>query len=145
MTEKKADQVQEEEKPDMVQEAINLGAEVVDTNVGDFGKVKGIKEALGDGKIDFHPELPKIKFPELLERPVVLKQVRIIDDWDGQFGASTFALILVEYPDGHLATTIAGGKAVIRQIRKLQQKKMLPVKVVLTKVQSGNGEYYLFE
>jgi len=138
-----------EEKPEkdthLVDEAIKLGAEVIGTETKQFGQTKGIKDALGDGKIDFHPELPKIKFADLLGATVVLKQVRIIDDWDGIFGASTFALILIEYADGSLKTSIAGGKAVMRQVRKLVQKKMLPVKVTLNKVPSGSGEYYLFE
>jgi len=129
----------------LVQAAIEAGAEVTGQETKTFDKTKGIKDALGDGKIDFHPELLKVKFQELLGQQFLIKQVRIIDDWDGQFGASSFALILIEFPDGSLKTSIAGGKAVMRQVRKLVQKKMLPVKVVLNQITSGGGDYYLFE
>lgn len=125
--------------------AVEAGAEVTGQETEIFGKTKGIKDALGDGKIDFHPELLKVKFQELLGQQFLLKQVRIIDDWDGQFGASSFALILIEFPDGSLKTSIAGGKAVMRQVRKLVQGKLLPVRVTLNQVTSGGGDYYLFE
>lgn len=129
----------------LVKAALDHGAKIESTETKQFNQTKGIKDALGDGKIDFHPELPKVKFADLVGVKFVMKQARIIDDWDGIFGTSTFALILIENPDGSMSTSIAGGKAILRQIRKLLKNKMLPVKVTLNKIPTGSGEYYLFE
>lgn len=129
----------------LVDAAIEQGGVVESVETKKFAETRTIKDVLGDGKIEFHGDLPKIKFAELLGQNFIIKQVRVIDDWDGVFGTSEFALTLVEFPDGRLVTTIAGGRAIMRQTKKLIDKRMLPVRVTLTQKPSPNGDYYMYE
>ena len=110
-----------------------------------FQRTKGIKDALGDGKIDFHGDLPKTEFKELVGAQFLIKQIKIVKDWDSVFGASDFALLLIEFIDGRPRTTLAGGRAVMRQCRKLIDGRLLPVRVKLTMREGAQGQYYIFE
>lgn len=102
-----------------------------------------IKQALG-GNIRFHEDLPKMNKEELLGANMVICDARVIDDWDGQWGTSQFALLLVELEDGRRVTTLMGGKAVVRQVGKLLKRNKLPGRVAcfLNQVEGESGHLY---
>ena len=137
--------VTEKDSP-LVEEAKKQGA-VVDKFEQEAKDAKSLKDALGDGKIVFHPELTKTDFATLVGCEFLIKDMRIIEGWDSVYGTSTFALLEIMLTDGARTTTLAGGRAIINQCRKLKVKRALPTRVTLTKKPStsGGGEYYLFE
>lgn len=120
-------------------------AGAVDADYDATKDVPGIRERIGTGKIDFHNELPKIKFVELLASKFVIRQIKIVEDWDSTFGTSEFALMMIGTSDGKKATTLAGGRAIVRQAKKLLVAHGLPVSVTLNQVQGQQGAYYIFE
>lgn len=106
-----------------------------------------LKQALGTG-IKFHPELRRVKKEELMCVPIVLQDAKIIDDWDGTWGTSEFALLRVEIEDTkESVTTLCGGKAVVRQVNRLQKQRRLPgrLRCFLNKVEGPNGLYYVLD
>jgi len=155
--EKRSEYMEQKDQNPLVREAQNLGAEIVPdeqvesepgqgpVETDTFQRTKGIKDALGDGKIDFHSDMPKTEFKELVGAQFLIKQVRIVKDWDSIFGASDFALLFIELGDGSSHTTLAGGRAVMRQCRKLLDGRLLPVRVKLTMREGAQGQYYIFE
>lgn len=129
----------------LVKRLVDQGAKIESVESAEFGKTKSIRDALGDGKIHFHEELPKVKFEDLLGVEFRIVACQLQDKWDGQFGTSKFYLLLIVMADGSRCTTLAGGKAILNQMAKLTARKLLPVRVMLTERDSVNGPYYLFE
>lgn len=109
-------------------------------------KEQSIRDVLGGG-IKFHSDLDRMDKEELIGLPVILWDARIIDDWDSNFGTSQFTLLAVELEDGKRVTTLCGGKAVVRQIGKLQKLNKLPgrIKCFLSLVEGPHGNYYLLD
>ena len=121
-----------------------------DSTVGDavkeaFDKAPSTQDIIGTGKLSFHPELPQIDFRDLVDHAFLLYQVMMVDGWDGYYGTSNFGLILIQLRDGRKATSLAGGVAVVKQLRALIAKRRFPVRLVLTEKPGQNGAYYLFE
>lgn len=125
-------------------------AELEDSSVIDddvkrrFEHTPTTQDIIGTGKITFHPELPQTKFENLVGHTFLLEQVQMVDGWDGFYGISNFGLILLQLRDGRKCTSLAGGIAVVKQLRALIAKKRFPVKVTLTEKPGQNGYYYLF-
>lgn len=111
-----------------------------------FKGVKTIDSALGRDKVEFFPELEKYDSEALLCVPVKLEAARIVSDWDGRYGVSSFVLAKVQLEDGKEVTTLLGGKVVVKQVRKLLDQRALPVVAMLNShvgEQSGNSYYFL--
>lgn len=109
-------------------------------------KDQSIKDILGGG-IKFHSELPRMKKEELVGVTVTLWDARVIDDWDSQYGTTKFALLAMELEGGERITSLCGGKAVVRQVEKLQRLHKLPgrIRCFLNVVEGPNGDYYLLD
>lgn len=110
--------------------------------------IPGIKDKLGDGKINFWPDLPRIEdFAALIASTFTILDAKVVEDWDGQFGTSTFVLLKLKLEDGSEKTTCTSGRAVVRQIKKLLNMKGLPVQATLNMVTAeGTGNpYYVLE
>lgn len=120
-------------------------AEIADDVQAAFDKAPTTKDVIGTGKLDFHKELPQIDFKALVGHTFLLSQVQMVEDWDGFYGTSTFGLILIQLKDGRKATSLAGGLAVVKQLRGIVAKRRFPVRVTLTEKPGQNGSYYLFE
>ena len=111
---------------------------------------KGIKDVLGSGKVDFYPDLERVDKVQLFGNNFLIQDARYISDWDGEFGTTSFFLVKVKLlsPDqeGREVTTIMGGMALIKQLRKLVDMRKLPVAASLTIAKSGRGnEYYVLD
>lgn len=91
-------------------------------------KNQNIKEVLG-GSIKFHDELDRVEKNELVATKFILRDARVIDDWDGRWGTSEFALLMVQLENGKCVTTLCGGVAVVRQVRKLLKRGKLPGRI----------------
>jgi hypothetical protein len=112
-----------------------------------FAKSKPISDVIGNSKINFYPELDKVKFDTLLEKTFLIWKTKIIPDFSGIYGTSDLCLILIETPDGVKHSTAAGGVAIKKQIRAIFKANAYPVKVKLTNVSNPDKpgqEYYLF-
>lgn len=129
----------------LVEAAKRAGA-VSDDDMGKaFQDAPTTKDIIGIGKIDFHKELPQMEFSELIGVEFLLHRILMVDDWDGYFGTSSFGLIMIQLRDGSKVTTLAGGIAIVKQLRSLTAKRKFPVKVKLTQMPGQSGPYYLFE
>lgn len=85
-------------------------------------------------KTDWYPELPRLDIDEVLERTYRMTDATIVEDYDGKFGKSSFALVLLQDLDnGDLATCLFGGMVVVKKIRKAIEGHMLPLLATLTK------------
>lgn len=106
-----------------------------------------IRNILGSG-VKFYPDLPRVELDALIGSKFQLMDAKVIDDWEGNFGVSRFALMKIDR-EGQLSTTICGGRAVVRQITQLQKHNHLPGKVWcrlnLLPSESGKGDYYLLD
>lgn len=109
-------------------------------------KEQSIKDALGTG-VKFHEDLPRVDKKELIGEYVFLRDGKVIDDWDGEWGTTEFALLMFERGDGQAVTTLCGGKAVVRQVRRLLKYNKLPGRwrCFLNVVTGENGDYYLLD
>lgn len=109
--------------------------------------VKSIKQALGGRKINFHSELPRYEFASLVGHEVVIKGATIVDDWDGQYGTTKFAIMYIELSGGKEGTTLSSGKAIVKQIERLSKGKLFPVSAKLRYESGDTGglPYYLFD
>jgi len=93
------------------------------------------QEALGEKSFgdviphgDFYPDLPREELGYILERTYRIVDATIVEDFEGKFGPSTFALMLMEdLDDGHQFTTLCGGMVVVKKVRKALEGKMLPL------------------
>jgi len=97
---------------------------------------KTFSDQLGIG--EFHPDLPRIEFKDLLDRQVLVVEAMLIEDFTSKFGTHDCLLILVEL-DKQFYTTITSGEVVIKRIMKAQAGDMLPLLGTFTK---GDKEYY---
>jgi len=155
----------DEQEPDspLVDAALAAGAERIDQPAGDLpepipakdsvpddegpAKVKSIKDALGGRKINYYPDLPRYEFASLVGHSFIIKGATTIDDWDGQFGTTKFAIMRIELANGQGGTTLNGGKAIYKQITRLVTGKLFPVRVTLKyeSGEQGGQPYYLFD
>lgn len=136
------------EEHTLLKEATKQGAELVISGAqknGEFPGVKSIKDVL-PGKVDFYPDLPRVDFDDLLGVQFCIRSARLISEWQGFYGASDFYLLMIELADGVKATTLAGGTAILNQLRKLTRMRGgLPVVVRLTESEGQSGKYKIFE
>jgi hypothetical protein len=112
-----------------------------------FGGVKGIKDVLGNGKIEFYPALARVDKVQLFGSNFIVQEVKLISDWDSDFGTSSFYLVKLKVEaDGREVTSILGGMALMKQLRKLQETHSLPVSASLGMRRSERGnEYYVLD
>ncbi len=87
----------------------------------------------------FYQDLPKVDLTDILDRTYRLIDAAIVDGFEGKFGLSTFALLLMEDLDnGEQFTTLCGGMVVVKKVKKALQGSMLPLLATITKP----GRYY---
>jgi len=110
-----------------------------------FEKAPTTQDIIGTGKIEFHKELPQIKFEDLIGHSFLIYEIFMVEEWEGYYGTSDFGLILLQLRDGRKATSLAGGVAVIKQLRGFKKQRRYPVKVVLGTKPGEVGPYYIFE
>ena len=104
-----------------------------------------LSEVIGRGAVEFFPDLQKIKKEELIGADFVILAGKIIEDWDSEYGNSSFSLLKVRLGDGMEVTTLVGGKAVVKQVSKLLRERRLPVYVCLNKREGTYGDYFVLE
>lgn len=101
-------------------------------------------DAIGTGEIDFYKELPRKDVKEIIDKQCRIVDAQVVREWDGQFGLSNFCLLLLEdiEPSGQY-TTLCGGRALVKQVQKALDQKMLPLLGTITMVQGDNFPYYV--
>jgi hypothetical protein len=110
-----------------------------------FSTTPSIKEVMGDRKIKFFPELPRIEWEKLLNQMFIIESCKIVPEFTGKFGVSTFPLLKILLEDGRRCTTLGSGKAILNQVKNLNDKRLFPVKVTLIMYspEDGGDPYYL--
>ena len=110
-----------------------------------FEGIRTIGSALGRDAKDFFPELERVDAEALVGSTFKIVAIHLVD-WDYESGQSgQFALAKVELPDGKFCTTILGGKAVLKQAKKLRDLRKLPVVAFLNLVSGANGDYRILQ
>lgn len=107
--------------------------------------VKGVRDVLGADKIEFYPDLERHDKTFFLESNFVIDAVKLVEDWDSEFGTSSFYLVkLTAELDGKSYTCIMSGKAIMKQLRKLNDARRFPVAASLKINKSAAGNEYFF-
>ena len=116
------------------------------TNNGLQG-VKGIKDVLGNTKVEFYPTLERVNKVAVFGHNFIIQDAKLVSDWDSEFGTSSFYIVKLKLADdGREVTSIFGGQALLRQIRKLVDGRLLPVAASLSIVKGPSGhEYYVLD
>jgi NAD(P)H-flavin reductase len=108
-----------------------------------FKGAKTIGQATGRDKDDFFPELERFEHEALVGVTFRINAARIVSGWEGEYGVSDFVLAKIQLEDGKEGTTILGGKAIIKDMRKVMQSHKLPIIVMLnTKIAESSGNTY---
>ena len=110
--------------------ADTVGQDVPEDKTG--GK-RTFKSELGVG--EFYPDLPKMPLLVLLNYEYQILDAVIVEGFEGEFGESDFALILMEEKDGKQFTTLCGGMVVIKKLRKAKEKDLLPLYGTIVKLE----------
>lgn len=107
-------------------------------------KEKTFSDAIGTGEIDFYRNLPRTELKTIIDTQVRIVDAQVVREWDGQFGQSSFCLLLIENIEtGAQSTTLCGGRALVKQVQKALDLKALPLLGTITMVQGDNFPYYV--
>lgn len=111
-----------------------------------FGKTKTFGDVMGDRKIIFFPELPRKEWGEMLNETFIIESCKIVSDFSGKFGKSSFPLFKILMEDGIRYTTLGSGKAILNQAQMMNDKRLWPVqtKLVFITPADGGDPYYSF-
>ncbi|KKM77230.1 hypothetical protein LCGC14_1372220 [marine sediment metagenome] len=90
------------------------------------------------GGAEFYPDLPRVDFSELIDRPIIVQEAMVIEDFTSKFGTHDCMLIRLEL-DGQPFTTITSGQVVMKRIVKAQREGLLPLQGTFVK---GDKDYY---
>lgn len=100
-------------------------------------EVKRVSDFITDAQ--FYPDVAKKPLVEALDKDAFLIDAAVITDFETEYGKSDFALMLFQdQADGTQYTVICGGVVVVRKIKELLAKQLLPLIAKLTKV----GRFY---
>jgi hypothetical protein len=110
-----------------------------------FKGTKTIDQVLGKEKLEFYPDLEQWDQEALMGVTFKIEAVKVVEDWDGRFGTSSFVLAKIQLVDGNEITSLLGGKVVLKQVRKLLAARALPVVAMLNKVNGQMGEYFVLD
>jgi hypothetical protein len=111
--------------------------------------IKGLKSAIGDGKINFYPDLERIDKAQLLACNFVIMDAKLVSDWDSEYGTTSFFLVKVKPVSKDFdkeMTTILGGLQINKVLRKCVDGRKFPVSASLNikKAEKGN-EYWVLD
>lgn len=92
----------------------------------------------------FHPEVTeKMELMAIMGDRVLLRDARIFKDWEGEYGVSSWCLMLIELPDTHDKFIVKGsGKALPRQVERALRDRKLPLWVTI-KTHPEKGYFHL--
>lgn len=83
---------------------------------------------------EFYPDMPKAPLSDILGKILRVHDAQIIEDYEGNFGPSTFALMLCEdIVSGDMFTTLCGGLVVVKKLRRALADELLPLKGIITR------------
>lgn len=107
---------------------------------------KTFKDAVGAGEIEFYKDLPRVDKNSIIDIQVKVLHAQIVKDWESDYGSSDFCLLHIGYMDSeNEATTLVGGVAIVKTVKKALESKALPLLGTLRLVQGQNFPYYVIE
>ncbi len=105
--------------------------------------MKTFSDALGTG--EFYPDLPQFPFTDLLGKPFIMVDARILPNLQTDYGSHDAALMLFrEIDDTEKSsdfTTISSGQVVVVRVKEALSRKLLPL--ICTPVKAEAGYYNL--
>ena len=107
-------------------------------------KVKRASDIIGDGQINFYPELPTIDIQDIMGKDFMLMDAKILRDWPSEYtarGVSDWCLMQVQV-DGTDYTTRCGGRVLVKRVAELQSRKALPITVEVVMQGNADKPYY---
>lgn len=106
-------------------------------------KPKRVSDVIGDGSISFYPECPQKSLKDYLGKDVFVMDVRILRDWEGDFGRSDWCLLqLQDIETGENFTTKCGGRVLVKRMTELQSRKALPIVGAIVTQGDSDRPYY---
>lgn len=109
-------------------------------------ELKRVTEVIGSGDIEFHPELPRMDFEDILGDDWIIRDVQIMKGWETEFGKSDWCLIQLAKPDvegDEGFTTKCGGKVLTKRLTELKAGGHLPI--IGKFVMKGEGDRQYFQ
>ena len=108
-------------------------------------KEKRVSDIIGDGKIDFYPDMKRVDLDDIIGRDIMIMDARIMKDWKSDYGNGVSDWCLIQYQDresGEDCTTKCGGVVLVKRIAELISRKAFPI--VGSIVTQGDSErpYY---
>lgn len=92
--------------------------------------IKRVSDILGDGKIDFYPEYPRLDLEtQVLGKDWIIMDVQIMKEWKSDFGGtSDWCLICIQDQEsGQNYTTKCGGVVLVKRMAELKARKAFPI------------------
>jgi len=108
-------------------------------------QVRKFKDVMGDQKLHFHEDLPRVAASEMIGQAFVIKGVQLVKDWESSFGTSSFYLVWCEDLMGAKQWTTRLGGVVRKQIAALENKRAFPVEVTLTQYAGAETGYPYYQ
>ncbi len=106
-------------------------------------KVKRVTDVIGDGSINFYPELPQKPLKDYLGKDVMIMDAKILRDWEGDFGRSDWCLLqLQDMETSENFTTKCGGRVLVKRMAELQSRKALPIVGAIVTQGDSEKPYY---
>lgn len=93
----------------------------------------------------FYPDLPRKDKDELIGASFVIYAWDVVNDWNSQFGKSSFVIVAAGDEDSKEPefTTLLSGIVIMKKMESLRKKSIKECMATLVKKDSGNGnEYY---
>jgi hypothetical protein len=102
-----------------------------------------VSDILGDGKINFHEDLPREEIRNLAGKEITLLDARIMRGWHSQFGDSNrdWCLLQVDVK-GVEFTTKCGGVVLVKRVDELIRRKALPILATITLEGDSERPYF---
>lgn len=106
-------------------------------------KAKRVSDVIGDGKVSFYPDLPKVKVEDILGKDVMIMDAKIMRDWEGEWGKSSWCLLWVQDAEtGEGSTTKCGGVVLVKRVQELIDQKCFPIIGAIVMETGGEFPYY---
>lgn len=109
-------------------------------------KLKRASDIIGDGSINFYPDLEKVDLEDVLSKDLILMDAKVLRDWPSEYSSTGKAdwclLYFQEEATGREFTTKCGGVVLVKRVADLLARKVLPVIACIKTQGDAEKPYY---
>jgi len=108
-------------------------------------KAGRVSDLIGDGKINFYPDLPRVDLEDILGKDVMLMDVQVMKDWKSDYGNGLSDWCLIQFQDldsGENKTTKCGGVVLVKRMAELKARKAFPIVGAIVTQGDSEKPYY---